>query len=98
MTDLSDKTQLDRLISDRWRQGESAGQISAHLYNLGLRMTRNSVIGRIYRMQQRGVLEKKRPMVYLKQISPSKGLPTPKVTPKTSFNVDSIIAKKKFIK
>jgi hypothetical protein len=48
-------------------------------------------------MQQRGVLEKKRPMVYLKQISPSKGLPTPKVTPKTSFNVDSIIAKKKFI-
>lgn len=69
MTDLSSNEALDKFIAEMWRKNYSSNQIASAVSVEGRPMTRNAVIGRIYRMQMKGVLDKKKTVQVLRNVS-----------------------------
>lgn len=80
---------LDDIIAKLWRQNYSSGMIASKLREDGYPVTRNAVIGRVYRMQNQGILDRKRNSVVIRMHT------TVDVEPKNKEPVEKLAATKK---
>lgn len=104
MTGQGKNEELDALIASWWSQNYSSGNIVVLLREKGYYLTRNTVIGKVYRMQAKGILSKKSHMKTLRVLSntvlelknePPKIKPTKKqFIPDRTVKADMIAAKK----
>lgn len=63
MIDLKENEEPDATIASLWNKDYSSGQIAMELANKGYRLSRNAVVGRVFRMQKKGILNNKKPTI-----------------------------------